>query len=108
MTRSSRCAELRSVFLIVVHSPSASSSVAVEGDAGGATAADQSNKMANTVSTNNRLRKTYNPVNVPSARRFDDNRTVGAKQLERKVAESISSEPQEMLLGKTRIPQPLK
>jgi hypothetical protein len=81
---------------------------AVEGDAGGATVADQSNKMANTVSTNNRLRKTYNPVNVPSVRRFDDNRTVGAKRLERKPSESISSEPQEILLGKTRIPRPLK
>jgi hypothetical protein len=81
---------------------------AVEGDARGATVADQSNKMANTVSTNNRLRKTYNPVNVPSVRRFDDNRTVGAKRLERKPSESISSEPQEILLGKTRIPRPLK
>lgn len=81
---------------------------AVEGDAGGATVADQSNKMANTVSTNNRLRKTYNPVNVPSVRRFDDKRTVGAKQLERKVAESISTEPQEILLGKVRVPLPLK
>jgi hypothetical protein len=81
---------------------------AVEGDAGGATVADQSNKMANTVSTNNRLRKTYNPVNVPSVRRFDDKRTIGAKQLERKVAESISTEPQEILLGKVRISRPLK
>jgi hypothetical protein len=35
---------------------------AVEADAGGASTADLSNKMANTAS--NRLRETYNPVNV--------------------------------------------
>ena len=81
---------------------------AVEGDAGGGTVADQSNKMANTVSTNNKLRKTYNPVNVPSVRRFDEARTEGAKRLERKPSESISLEPMEILLGKTKIAGPLK
>jgi hypothetical protein len=81
---------------------------AVEGDAGGGTVADQSNKMANTVSTNNRLRKVYNPVNVPSVRRFDEARTAGAKRLERKAAESISAEPLEILLRKTPIARPLK
>jgi hypothetical protein len=37
--------------------------------------------MANTVSANNRLRKTYNPVNVASVRRFDEARAVGAALL---------------------------
>jgi hypothetical protein len=55
---------------------------AVEGDAGGGTIADQSNKMANTVASTNRLRKTYNPVNVAGVRRFDEARAKGAKILE--------------------------
>jgi hypothetical protein len=42
--------------------------------AGGATPADASAKMANTISVSNRLRKTYNPVNVVSVRRFDEAR----------------------------------
>jgi hypothetical protein len=50
---------------------------AVEGDAGGASLADQSNKMANTVAASSKLRKTYNPVNVPSVRRFDEARVLG-------------------------------
>jgi hypothetical protein len=50
--------------------------------AGGGSVTDQSNKMANTVSTNNRLRKAYNPVNVASVRRFDQARAIGAKLLE--------------------------
>ena len=37
--------------------------------------------MANTVATNNRLRKVYNPVNVASVRRFDQARAAGAKVL---------------------------
>jgi hypothetical protein len=53
----------------------------VEGDAGGATPADASSKMANTISTSNRLRKVYNPVNVVSVRRFDEARKVGREQL---------------------------
>jgi hypothetical protein len=53
----------------------------VEGDAGGATPADASSKMANTIAASNRLRKTYNPVNVVSVRRFDEARKVGRKQL---------------------------
>jgi hypothetical protein len=40
---------------------------AVEGDAGGGSVEDQSKKMANTVAVNNRLRKTYKPVNTASA-----------------------------------------
>jgi len=55
----------------------------VEGDAGGATPADASAKMANTISVSNRLRKTYNPVNVASVRRFDEARAVGRKQLDK-------------------------
>ena len=64
---------------------------AVEGDAGGGTVTDQSNKMANTVSANNRLRKTYNPVNIASVRRFDDARAVGARMLEQKPTESVTA-----------------
>jgi hypothetical protein len=54
---------------------------AVEGDAGGATVEDQSNKMANTVDRNKQLRKAYNPVNVASVRRFDEARVIGAQRL---------------------------
>ncbi|WP_029082883.1 hypothetical protein [Bradyrhizobium sp. th.b2] len=80
---------------------------AVEGDVGGATVEDQSNKMANTVDRNEKLRETYNPVNVVSARRFDQARIIGAKLLEeQKVAKSISATPQEILLG-TDIPAKL-
>jgi hypothetical protein len=63
---------------------------AVEGDAGGATVEDQSNKMANTVDRNNQLRKAYNPVNVASVRRFDQARIIGAKKL--KEAEQNGTE----------------
>ena len=62
---------------------------AIEGDAGGGSEADQSNKMANSIATNKRLRKTYNPVNVASVRRFDEARAVGAKKLEQKPDESV-------------------
>lgn len=64
---------------------------AVEGDAGGGSEADQSNKMANTIATNKQLRKTYNPVNVASVRRFDEARAKGAKILERKPDESVTA-----------------
>lgn len=64
---------------------------AVEGDAGGGSLADQSNKMANTVATNSRLRKVYNPTNVVSARRFDEARVVGAKLLEQNRAKSVTA-----------------
>ncbi|WP_161854925.1 hypothetical protein [Bradyrhizobium sp. CCBAU 051011] len=65
---------------------------AVEGDAGGGSVEDQANKMANTVDRNKQLRKTYNPVNVASVRRFDKARAVGAKRLaaaEQKGTESV-------------------
>lgn len=81
---------------------------AVEGDAGGGSVTDQANKMANTVSASNRLRKTYNPVNVASVRRFDDARARGAKVLERKPDESVTAPDLVTLLGKGRSAKPLK
>jgi hypothetical protein len=81
---------------------------AVEGDAGGGTVSDQSNKMANTVSANNRLRKTYNPVNVASVRRFDEARAIGAKALEQNPSESVIK-PDLMTLLETAVrANPLK
>jgi hypothetical protein len=53
---------------------------AIEGDAGGGSITDQANKMANSVDSNKRLRKTYNPVNVPSVRQYDKARVIGAKK----------------------------
>jgi hypothetical protein len=53
---------------------------ALEGDAGGGSVEDQSNKMANTVDRNKRLRQTYNPVNVASARQFDEARAERGKE----------------------------
>jgi len=64
---------------------------AVEGDAGGGSVTDQSNKMANTVAVNNRLRKTYNPTNIVSARRFDEARVKGAKLLEQNRTKSVTA-----------------
>lgn len=62
---------------------------AIEGDAGGASIEDQAHKMANTVSASNRLRKTYNPTNVPAVRRYDETRVIGAKKLEQRPDESV-------------------
>jgi hypothetical protein len=81
---------------------------AFEGDSGGATVEDQSHKMANTVDRNKRLRKTYNPVNVVSIRRFDEARARGAKLLEQKPAESISAPAMEILLRKRGPAKPFK
>jgi hypothetical protein len=81
---------------------------AVEGDTGGSTVEDQSNKMANTVKNNARLRKTYNPVNVPSVRRFDEARAKGAKILEQKPDKSISAPALEILLQKRKPAKSLK
>jgi hypothetical protein len=39
--------------------------------------------MANSVAASARLRKTYNPVNVVSARRFDEARERGRKAIEK-------------------------
>jgi hypothetical protein len=57
-----------------------------------------SNKMANTVDSNKQLRKTYNPVNVASARRFDEARAVGTKKLEQRASESVITPPLTTLL----------
>jgi hypothetical protein len=81
---------------------------AVEGDAGGGSVEDQSNKMANTINRNNKLRKAYNPVNVVSARRFDEARVKGAKLLEQKATESIPLTPLGILLQKRKPAKPLK
>ena len=71
---------------------------AVEGDAGGGSVEDQSNKLANTVDRNKRLRQTYNPVNIASARRFDEARAKGASKLEQTEAKRIPSTPLGILL----------
>jgi hypothetical protein len=53
--------------------------------------------MANAISVSNRLRKTYNPVNVASVRRFDDAGEVGRKKLatsrdgEQKPSKSVTT-----------------
>ena len=63
---------------------------AVEADAGGTTDTDLSNKMANTLSVSNRLRKTYNPVNLVSVRRVDAARKAGR---ENKLAQKVAPPP---------------
>jgi hypothetical protein len=76
---------------------------AVEGDAGGASIEDQANKMANTVDRNKQLRKTYNPHNVVSVRRYDDARVVGAQKLEeQRASKSVTSTPLVTLLKQRR------
>jgi hypothetical protein len=81
---------------------------AVEGDLGGATVEDQSHKMANTIDRNKQLRKTYNPVNVVSARRFDEARAKGAKLLEQKPDESVTATALVTLLDAARSAKSLK
>lgn len=91
---------------------------AVEGDAGGGSIEDQANKMANTVDRNKQLRKTYNPVNVASVRRFDEARAKGAKLLEQsgdksiprteqRATESVTPMPLVTLLNERRVAKPL-
>jgi len=55
----------------------------MEADAGGATAEVMSNKAANTMDANKRLKKTYNPVNLPSVRSADAHRLVGREKLKK-------------------------
>ena len=81
---------------------------AVEGDAGGGGIEDQSNKMANTVDRNKRLRQTYNPVNVVSVRRFDEARAIGAAKLEQRASESVTTPPLVTLLKSGIAAKPLK
>ena len=76
---------------------------AVEGDAGGGSIEDQANKMANTVDRNKQLRKTYNPVNIASVRRFDEARAIGAQRLEeQRASKSVTSTPLVTLLKQRR------
>jgi hypothetical protein len=81
---------------------------AVEGDTGGGTVEDQANKMANTVNVNTRLRKTYNPVNIPSVRRFDEARAKGAKILEQSRSKSVTTPALVTLLKKRKPAKSLK
>ena len=74
---------------------------AVEGDAGGGSVTDQANKMANSVDTNKRLRKTYNPVNIASVRSFDEARAIGAQKLEQNQEKSVTA-PDLVTLLETR------
>jgi hypothetical protein len=45
--------------------------------------------MANSIATNKRLRRTYNPANVASVRRYDEARAIGAKKLEQRPAKNV-------------------
>lgn len=81
---------------------------AVEGDAGGGSLADQANKMANSVDTNKRLRKTYNPTNVASVRRFDGARALGAALLEQNRTKSVTAPDLVTLLENRRYAKSLK
>jgi hypothetical protein len=81
---------------------------AVQGDAGGGSVTDQANKMANTVDTNKRLRKTYNPTHVASVRRFDEARATGARLLEQRPDESVTSTALVTLLKTRRSSKSLK
>jgi hypothetical protein len=81
---------------------------AVEGDAGGGSVTDQANKMANSVDTNKQLRKTYNPTNVASVRRFDEARAVGARLLEQNRAKSVTAPDLVTLLESRKAAKPLK
>ena len=79
---------------------------ACAGDAGGASVEDQSNKMANTIDTNKRLRETYNPINVVSVRRSDAARAIGAKKLEeieQSAAKSVTLPTLVTLLKQQRV-----
>ncbi|MGY4294591.1 hypothetical protein ACVWXN_002686 [Bradyrhizobium sp. i1.4.4] len=75
---------------------------AIEGDAGGAEVTDQANKMANSIDTNKRLRKTYNPVNAASVRRFDEARVKGAKVLGEKAEVETSAPALLQLFGQRK------
>jgi hypothetical protein len=58
---------------------------AIEGDAGGASVEDQANKMANRVDANEELRRRYNPINLPSIKRYDASRMGGREALRQMV-----------------------
>jgi hypothetical protein len=54
---------------------------AVEGDAGGGSEADQSNKMANGIDANRELQETYQPHNATLVRFADEARARGRPTL---------------------------
>jgi hypothetical protein len=64
--------------------------------------------MANTIDSNKRLRKTYNPVNVASVRRFDEARASGARKLEQRPDKSVTSTALVTLLQERNGAKPLK
>jgi hypothetical protein len=64
--------------------------------------------QANSVDTNKRLRKTYNPTNVASVRRFDEARTVGARLLEQNRSKSVTPTALVTLLKERKSAKPLK
>lgn len=80
----------------------------VEGGAGGGSIEDQSNKMANTVDRNKQLRKTYNPVNMASMRRFDEARAIGARKPEQNATKSVTAPTLVTLENLLRGAKPLK
>ena len=64
--------------------------------------------MANSIDANKRLRKTYNPVNVASVRRFDEARLAGARLMEQNPAKSVTSTALVTLPGAAKGTKPLK
>jgi hypothetical protein len=63
---------------------------AVEADAGRASDSDLANKMANTIDKNQRLRKTYNPINVVvSVLRIDKARERGRERRDQRPTKSV-------------------
>ena len=53
---------------------------AIEASRGKVAPIELSAKMANTLSTSNRLHKVYNPVDVPTVRNVDEARTRGRER----------------------------
>jgi len=64
--------------------------------------------QANSVDTNKRLRKTYNPTNVAGVRRFDEARTVGARLLEQNRSKTVTPTALVTLLKERKSAKPLK
>jgi len=52
-----------------------------------------------------RLRKTYNPTNVASVRRFDEARTVGVRLLEQNRAKRVTPTALATLLNERKSPK---
>ena len=81
---------------------------AVERDAGVGTLTDHSNKMANSIDADKRLRNIYNLTNAASVRRYDEARVVGAKLLEQNRATSVAAPDLVTLLEGRRAAKCLK